>query len=198
MSSNKSAASIQAGRYNEADINEALNIWPAKEPPSALIPSRLLHYKNDNCNELTTIFIVRSSAISYVPVLHHYYIEFNGLEWHPGAPHDPIFEPKRENRRGNMQLRKIIECCEYCARIYMNSNFERDKGFNLIFNNCQIQFGVIAESLLAMFFIVTLIVGIIIKSLFVIVINAVSLISIIITSVHDKEIEYEVCTHIKL
>lgn len=191
-----SAAALKSDRYNEKDIEEALKIWPNKQPPVKEIPSRLLHKDNAHFND-TTIFIVRSSAISYIPVLHHYYIEFNGLEWHPGAPGDPIFEDKRIESGRSMQLRKIIECCAFCSRKYMHSNFERDKGFNLIFNNCQIQFGVIAESLLAIFFIVTLIVAICMKSLFIITINIVSLLSIIFTSVHDGEIEYKVCEHVK-
>ena len=190
------ATSTCPERYTDAAIEEALSRWPMQQPPTEMIPSRLLHRKNAIESD-TTIFIVRSSAISYLPILHHFYIEFNDTEWHPGAPNDPIFEPKRDTHERSMKLRKIIECCPYCSKLYLRKHFERDKGFNLIFNNCQIQFGEIAESLLVLFFIATFIVGIILKSPLIIVINAVSLASIFVTSLHDQEIEYKTCNHIE-
>lgn len=176
-----STSTSNVERYNPEAVKQALDRWPASEPPAGKIQSRLLHKNNTQFND-TTIFILRSSAISYLPIIHHCYLEFDGTEWHPGAPTDPIFEEKRTDITRIAHVRQIIECCEYCSRQYMHSSFERDRKFNLLFNNCQIQFGVIAESLLTMFFVVTFIVAVCVRSFIVMAISAVSLISVIVLS----------------
>lgn len=179
-------------------MKKALELWDDTGPQDRRFKSRLLGLSTAPTNE-TTIFLVRSLAISYVPIIHHWFVEFNGIQWHPGAPTDPIFQSDcAKTSQVDTRLRKIIECCNYCAKEYMRRNFCRDANFNLVFNNCQIQLGEIAESLLVIFFITSLIIAIVLKNIFIFIINLATLATIFLTRTINTEIEYKVCEHIDL
>lgn len=192
---NDNKNNVKKCRYNEVDIEEALSLWPTRVPPSEQIPSRLLN-SDITKQGRTTIFLVRSSNLSILPVLHHYYIEFNDKEWHPGAPDDPIITNKEVDPKQVLKLRKFIECCDYCARRFMEANFERDSRFNLLCNNCQIQFGHIAESLFVNIFLFGLVLGLLFNNIIAIFISITALATILSTSHLGHDLEYNICEHI--
>lgn len=177
-------------RYNEEDMKKALKYWTHDE--CKMLDSRLLNNKSP-----TTIFLVQTDSVSFFAPLKHYYIEFDHLQWHPGAPTNPIFESVANQKvpeEGN--LIGIYEACDVCSKEFMRINFKSDNSFNILINNCQIQFGEISQTVVSVIAIGSLLTLVFLRSWLIILFLFIAVISILFAK-KKKALHYDKCIHIR-
>lgn len=127
-------------RYPLSVIQEVLDKhWPLSDSTKSL--SRIFTGHGNSF-----IFIIKRRGVSSVPLLSHMYITFDEYTWHPGAPNDPIIT-KVLAEEFEDEVLCIYELCASCSRSFMQNNFARDSKFHIIYNNCQIQLGIFAETM---------------------------------------------------
>lgn len=96
-------------RYTREKITEVLNTyWPITDKTQA--HSRLF-FNHPN----SFVFLLKKRGVSKIPLLGHTYLAFEDNVWHPGAPNDPIIQPKFVNESGvSMLLEKSDTWPEMC------------------------------------------------------------------------------------
>jgi hypothetical protein len=175
-------------RYDADNVERALNHW-SNVPPTGNVLSKLTNKNHDQ----STIFLLKSQPVDGFNMLNHHYLEFDGLAWHPGAPNYPIFV---ESEAGDdSTTRAIYETCNTCARKFMSINFDNDRQFNLIVNNCQTQLGHSSQTSFTLLFLLSLITLIFLKSWILIILNLTAFVALFFSKEKNK-ILFDKCKHI--
>lgn len=155
-------------KYTEEKINLALAKWVAyskNEPANFSIESRLMSPRSTSLRQ-TSIFVYRKYPLyTKLTFPSHYYLTIDDKIWHPGFADDlNIFQTETsptEEERSNYSIIEIKEKCNYCSYWEMHRNFEADKHFNLMANNCQVVVGMFAETICIILLSVALIASVI-------------------------------------
>lgn len=159
----------------------------------SMIDSRFI-----NKNSKTIFFIVRSVPVENFSLFEHYYITFEKYEWHPGAPFDKILEYRNESMdESSSKVRSVLEMCTDCSIEFMLLNFERDKNFNILFNNCQMQCGENLQTVVGLIAILSTILFIFIQSFIILIILICALAALIISRPRSNKIVFDHCTHVR-
>lgn len=136
-------------KYTYDKIKEALEPWSKdskNEPALASIPSRLI--KNNQTENTNMIVYRKYSILQKLSFPSHYYLTIDDRTWHPGYGDDMDIFQKEDHSiyDPNRSVIEIKEKCNYCVYWEMYKNFNSDKNFNLMVNNCQVIIGLFAET----------------------------------------------------
>lgn len=194
---------ILGHKYTKEKIDEALKEWTEyseKEPALHSIESRLI---NKSSADQTNIIIYRKYPINNILRFpNHYYLTINDKIWHPGyGDDDNIFQTEisNENDIYHNSVIEIKEKCNYCAYWELYNNFEGDRHFNIMVNNCQVIMGMFAETICIIVIIVSLITttftGYYVTMLIAIFVFLVLFVFSILTYRREK-VSFSVCRHI--
>lgn len=141
---------VLSHKYTDEKVKEALSTWvedSKSEPPKESIESRLM---NNKSMANTNIIIYRKYPLyEKFTFPSHYYMTINEKIWHPGYGDDMnIFrtEASGDNPSRNGII-EIKEKCNYCVYWELYRNFQADKNFNIMVNNCQVIMGMFAETI---------------------------------------------------
>lgn len=141
---------ILSHKYTDDKVAEALSQWEnyaKNEPQEHSIESRLLNNTN---NKQTNIIIYRKYPLyEKFTFPSHYYMTIDDKIWHPGYGDDlNIFQVETANDNINRySIIEIKEKCNYCVYWELYRNFQADKHFNIMINNCQVIMGMFAETI---------------------------------------------------
>ena len=150
---------ILSHKYTEEKVNDALSTWVAyskTEPQKESIESRLINNKKPS---ITNIIIYRKYPLyEKFSFPSHYYMTINDKIWHPGYGDDMnIFQTETSGdnpcRNGIIEIK---EKCNYCVYWELYRNFQSDKNFNIMLNNCQVIMGMFAETVCIFIIIISL------------------------------------------
>lgn len=153
---------ILSHKYTDEKVQEALQQWQKDskhEPEKHSIESRLI---NISSVKDTNIIIYRK-----YPLLHHftfpshYYMTINDRIWHPGYGDDMNIYQSETSSEDNSRhgIIEIKEKCNYCVYWELYNNFQADKHFNIMANNCQVIMGMFAETICLLIITVSIIAG---------------------------------------
>lgn len=194
-------------KYSPDNIDDALKPWEyarKKVPKTKSITSRFassmlpaLKIKTNNIIKTSFIVYKAYSIFDNIKILQHYYMVIDGMTWHPGFIDDlKIYHP--DDTDGNVI--KIEEICHFCLYHKMLRNFEADKKFNIITNNCQRITGHMVETALAIIYHVLLSVSLISGNLIFLIAAILIFLSIYMYNKlisESKTIPIKYCVHIK-
>lgn len=142
---------VLSHKYTDEKIKNALEQWSDDskiEPLLDSIESRLL---NNSSASKTNILIYRKYPLyEKFSFPSHYYMTIDDKIWHPGYGDDMnIFqkETPQDNSNNRNSIIEIIEKCNYCVYWELYRNFQSDKHFNIMANNCQVIMGMFAETI---------------------------------------------------
>lgn len=150
-------------KYTDEKITEALSKWSEyskNEPQEYSIESRLMNSPEVG---LTNIIIYRKYPLyDRFTFPSHYYMTIDDKIWHPGYGDDlNIFQKKTvttENENNRNSIIEIKEKCNYCVYWELYRNFQSDRHFNIMSNNCQVIMGMFTETICILIIIISLIV----------------------------------------
>lgn len=151
---------ILSHKYTSEKIENALAQWVDDskiEPEKYSIESRLL---NNSSIIKTNIIIYRKYPLyEKFTFPSHYYMTIDEKIWHPGYGDDMnIFQTETSSDdRSRHSIIEIKEKCNYCTYWELYRNFEADKHFNIMANNCQVIMGMFAETICILIIVVCLI-----------------------------------------
>lgn len=141
---------VLSHKYTDEKVKEALKPWvnsSNNEPQKYSIKSRLI---NNSTTKETNIVIYRKYPIFYTFTFpSHYYMSIDEKIWHPGYGDDMnIFQKETTSVVGSdrYSIIEIMEKCNYCVYWELYRNFQSDKHFNIMTNNCQVIMGMFAET----------------------------------------------------
>lgn len=141
---------ILSHKYTDEKIAEALKPWVEDskiEPKRYSIESRLM---NNSSITKTNIIIYRKYPLyERFTFPSHYYMTIDDKIWHPGYGDDPnIFQTETSSKdHSRHSIIEIKEKCNYCVYWELYRNFQADKHFNIMANNCQVIMGMFAETI---------------------------------------------------
>lgn len=149
-------------KYTPEKIADALAQWvndSKNEPQEHSIESRLL---NNMSQKKTNIIIYRKYPLfDCFTFPSHYYMTIDDKIWHPGYGDDMnIFlneTTQSDNNRNS--IIEIKEKCNYCVYWELYRNFQSDKDFNIMANNCQVIMGMFTETICLIIIILCLTTG---------------------------------------
>lgn len=151
---------ILGHKYTDEKIEKALAQWvddSKYEPQLHSIESRLL---NNSSVTRTNIIIYRKYPLyEKFTFPSHYYMTIDEKIWHPGYGDDMNIFQKETSSDDNSRhsIIEIKEKCNYCVYWELYRNFDADKHFNLMANNCQVVMGMFAETICLLIILVSLI-----------------------------------------
>lgn len=152
---------VLSHKYTDEKITNALSQWvnfSKHEPLQHSIESRLMN----NAAHVTNIIIYRKYPLyEKFTFPSHYYMTINDKIWHPGFGDDMNIFQERTDTNGNDKhgIIEIKEKCNYCVYWELYRNFQSDKNFNIMVNNCQVIMGMFAETICILIILITLITG---------------------------------------
>ncbi|WBR61424.1 baculoviridae AC81 [Drosophila suzukii associated hytrosavirus 1] len=141
---------ILSHKYTDEKIEAALSQWvddSKQEPDEHSIESRLM---NNSSVKHTNIIIYRKYPLYQTFTFpSHYYMTIDEKIWHPGYGEDlNIFQTKTDDDDSDSHgIIEIKEKCNYCVYWELYRNFQADKHFNIMANNCQVIMGMFAETI---------------------------------------------------
>lgn len=193
---------ILSHKYTDEKIEEALSRWAAdskNEPSERSIESRLM---TSVLPSKTNIIIYRKYPLyDKFTFPSHYYMTIDEKIWHPGYGDDMnIYQTATSSEFTNHpSIIEIKEKCNYCVYWELYRNFQSDKHFNIMSNNCQVIMGMFAETICIIIILISLIVGALTGLYVFLVVSLffffVLLIFSITTHCTDK-FTYSICPHI--
>lgn len=155
---------ILSEKYTSEKIETALSEWKdfsKNEPRLESIESRLMN--NNSGSKETNIIIYRKYPIyKNMTFPSHYYLTVDNKIWHPGYGDDMnIFQTQTSNNvdSNNYSIIEIKEKCKYCVYWELYKNFQSDKHFNVMINNCQIIMGMFAETICIIIIVISVIIA---------------------------------------
>lgn len=193
---------ILSHKYTEEKIAQALSPWvddSKNEPALHSIESRLL---NNSSITKTNIIIYRKYPLyEKFTFPSHYYMTIDDKIWHPGYGDDMnIFQMETSsNDFSRHSIIEIKEKCNYCTYWELYGNFEADKHFNIMANNCQVIMGMFAETICLLIIMTSLILSAITGCyLFLVIMSFLFFVLFIFSfSTHCTEkFPYSTCPHI--
>lgn len=146
-------------KYTNEKVTDALAQWvqySKDEPLKHSIESRLI---NNSSITKTNIIIYRKYPLfDRFTFPSHYYMTIDEKIWHPGYGDDMnIFQEEKNYNNNRNSIIAIKEKCNYCTYWELYRNFQSDKNFNLMVNNCQVVMGMFAETICLLIIIISLI-----------------------------------------
>lgn len=179
-------------KYSEKKITDILTkFWPTKND-RLYTNSKIFNYPY--IDEESTIFLLKKCNVMDDIILKHIYITFKHFEWHPGSPNKQIIQPL--DYMSKHKIIKILEYCNKCSRIFMLKNFFKDTQFNILYNNCQTQFGFFTDTILIIVASISLISNVFIPLTVFILLFIITMITILITGLKKNTPIIEQCNHI--
>lgn len=157
---------ILSHKYTDEKITAALTQWAddsKNEPAKNSIESRLL---NNSSIAQTNILIYRKYPLyEKFTFPSHYYMTIDDKIWHPGYGDDMnIFQTETTQTNDSNNRNSIIEIkekCNYCVYWELYKNFQSDRHFNIMTNNCQVIMGMFAETICILIISISLIASVI-------------------------------------
>lgn len=136
-------------KYTDEKIKAALEQWAGdaeNEPRLYSIESRLMN--NSNVTKTNIVIYRKYPLYERFTFPSHYYMTIDDKIWHPGYGDDPeIFQAKTSDDNSRHGIIEIIEKCNYCVYWELFRNFQSDRNFNIMVNNCQVIMGMFAETI---------------------------------------------------
>lgn len=148
-------------KYTDDKIKTALAKWSEyskNEPKERSIESRLM--KNSTNNQTNILIYRKYPLYEKFTFPSHYYMTIDDKIWHPGYGDDEnIFQQETiaENSNNRNGIIEIKEKCNYCVYWELYKNFQSDRHFNLMSNNCQVIMGMFAETICILIIAISLI-----------------------------------------
>ncbi|ACD03567.1 Ac81-like protein [Musca domestica salivary gland hypertrophy virus] len=158
-----SSSNVLDHKYTEEKVKAALEEWAddaKKEPKLCSIESRLMN--NSNVTKTNIIIYRKYPLYERFTFPSHYYMTIDDKIWHPGYGDDMnIFQTKTPGsdeglRHGIIEMK---EKCNYCVYWELYRNFQSDRNFNIMVNNCQVIMGMFAETICILIIIVAVVSG---------------------------------------
>lgn len=157
---------ILSNKYTDEKIKDALAQWvdySKDEPKEFSIESRIM---NKSSISRTNIIIYRKYPLyERFTFPSHYYMTIDDKVWHPGYGDDMnIFLAETSTNDESNSRNSIIEIkekCNYCVYWELYRNFQADKHFNIMVNNCQVIMGMFAETICILIIFISLLTSVI-------------------------------------
>ena len=150
---------VLSHKYTPDKIDAALLQWvddSKNEPKKYSLESRLI--TNSSMTKTNMIIYRKYPLYEKFSFPSHYYMTIDDKIWHPGYGDDMnIFQSDSVNGNDRNSIIEIIEKCNYCVYWELYWNFQSDKNFNIMSNNCQVIMGMFTETICILVIIVSVI-----------------------------------------
>lgn len=150
---------ILSHKYTDDKISRALEEWAEDSKTEPALHSLESCLMNNGAPKKTNIIIYRKYPIyERFTFPSHYYMTVGNKIWHPGYGDDiNIFQTETPSDNAKNSIIEIKEKCNYCIYWEMYRNFQSDKHFNIMTNNCQVVMGMFTETICILIIMISLV-----------------------------------------